>query len=109
MNHDIAVVIVDEGFFFDEYVQPITLPKPNIGTVYPHINEGIGVVSGFGRTSNDDTGDEEELHVANIPIWNQTICHNWQDKIGPGERQTDNNFVLVDKAVANTIMQPEIV
>ena len=75
-DNDIAVVLTDE-FNLNEYVRPACLPKSDL-----ELNNGYGVVSGFGQQGeNKAVSYDQKLALVAVRIWNQPICHQFQDHL----------------------------
>lgn len=76
---DIAVLVLREPFWINEYVTPACLPTSRL-----QIQNGLGVISGLGLTdpSRKDLS-AERLQRAEIEIIPGSQCRNKLRKIGP--------------------------
>ena len=61
--NDIAIIIPDSAFDFNDYVRPACLPEIGVD-----LSSEIGIVSGFGRT---ESGWIDELQRATLEILSQ--------------------------------------
>ena len=68
-GHDVAVLIVDKPFDFDDYVRPIRLQSNNW---YHRFEGGIMVASGMGMINNNES--TSELKLASIQMLKKSEC-----------------------------------
>ena len=66
---DVAVLILDKPFDFDEYVRPVCLPTIDWTS---RLSEGTMIASGMGRIGNDIR--TSELKLASIQMLSKNKC-----------------------------------
>lgn len=72
LENDIALVRLARPVDFNEYIQPVKLPRySDVGKTY----EGdISVVSGWGKAKNEDDFLSKDLRYVDVPVMNQVEC-----------------------------------
>ena len=84
-GRDVAVMILDKPFNFDDYVRPACLPPIN-WTSNTHFKGGIMVTSGMGRIDNPHRTNE--LKLASIQMLTKDECrrHTWVEDYFKGKQ-----------------------